>query len=111
MPEPEPGRSTPAAAAIVAACDHDPPDHADPHPRLFDDLDDDRVHERLFALWQEGLLNAEWDPESEETEWWLTDFGLELCERDLVRAYVQATDHEIEFDTGPAPLVDPREVQ
>jgi len=98
------------AEIIVEKCDHDPPNHVDAHPRLFDDLADEDLHEYLFKLWRKGILDAKWDEDDEETEWWMTEFGVELHEQGLVRPYIEATENEIELETGPALRVDPAEV-
>lgn len=94
-----------AVRQIVELCEHDPPDRAeDPHPKLFTDLEDDRIHSSLFKCWQKGLLHASWDEEHEETNWWLSSFGEELCERGLVRPYVEGLEGELEIDATPAAM-------
>lgn len=99
------------AQQILDACEHSPPENVDPHPKLFDDLEDDRTSNALFTLWQKGIVDAEWDEDGEGTDWWLTHFGAELCERGLVSAYVEATENSIEMDVSPSILVDPEELR
>lgn len=75
------------AEQIVEQLDTDPPTNVDPHPELFDDLEDDRLSSALFKLWQKGLLDAKY--EDGETKWWLTEFGVELVESGLYRVYIR----------------------
>lgn len=98
-----------AAEIVVEQCDADPIDNADPNPKLFSDLEDKSLHDSLFDLWQKGVLDAEWDDGDQETKWWLTEFGVELCERDLVEYYVRAVDEDIRIDTAQPTLLDPLE--
>lgn len=92
-----------AARRIVELCAHDPPDRAEePNPKLFTDLEDDRVSSALFKCWQKGLLYAQWDEDHEETAWRLSHFGEEVCERGLLRPYVQAIEGDLEIDATPA---------
>lgn len=99
-----------AAEVIVDQLETEPPDNVDPHPRLFDDLEDDSMSQSLFKLWRKGIVDAEWDEEGEGTDWRLSHFGVELHEKGLTRAYIEATEQEVEFDVSPNVLVDPEEV-
>jgi len=93
------------AQQIVELCDHDPPDRVeDPHPKLFTDMEGERVDSALFKLWQKGVLDAEWDEDAEETRWWLTHFGVGLNERGLVRPYIHALENEFQIDATPAAM-------
>lgn len=100
---------TELAQMIVDQLENDPPDHYDPHPKLFSDLEDKSLHDSLFKLWRKGILDAEWDPEEEGTDWWMTEFGVELHDAGLTRAYVTALEKEIQLDVGPDARVDPEQ--
>jgi len=95
----------PTAERIVEKCDTDPPDNVDPHPKLFSDLDGGRLDEPLFDLWKMGVINAEWDEEDQATRWRLSEFGVELNERGLVRPYVASLEGEVKIDAGPQAFV------
>lgn len=93
------------AQKIVDQCEHEPPDRIeDPHPDLFTDVEGERIDSALFKLWQKGIVDAEWDEEDQATRWWLTHFGVELCERGLLRRYVVALENDIQIDATPASM-------
>lgn len=87
---------------VVEQCDRDPPERAkNPHPKLFSDFEKDRVSDALFRLWRKGLLYAEWDEEDQCTRHTLSHFGEEVCERGLLRTYVEAMESEGQIDATP----------
>ncbi len=92
------------AQKIVDRCETNPPQDVDGHPDLFSDLDDKNLHESLFKLWQKGMLVAKWDDGHQETSWALSEFGVELGEKGLAEAYIEATENEIQIDVSPALL-------
>lgn len=98
-------RKVNAAEWIVQQCEHDPADNVDPHPDLFSDLDDDRLSDALFKLWRKGVVNAEWDEDEQATLWNLSHFGVEICERGLLRQYVEALENDIQIDAPPGAFV------
>ncbi len=85
---------------IIEQCDTEPPTEVEGHPDIFSDLEDERVHNALLELWQIGVVDAEWDEEDEGTDWWLTEFGVELEERGLTRPYITATEEEIQVNAS-----------
>ena len=103
-------RTTPAAQVIIDQLETEPPNNVDPHPRLFDDLEDDKTSDALFKLWRKGIVDAEWDEDGEGTDWRLSHFGVELHEKGLAWAYIHATENEIELDVQPSLLVYREEV-
>ena len=93
---------------IVDQCDADPPQNVPDNERMFSDLEDDRMSDALFKLWQKGVLEAHWDEEAGETAWNLTHFGVELNEKGLTRAYVMALEDEIHVEASPDVLEAPQ---
>lgn len=89
-----------AAEMIEDMCTTDPPDHGKPHPDLFSDFEDHTVHMALFELWEKGIIDADWNEEHEESEFWLTAFGTELEERGLTKLYVTAVEQDVEIETN-----------
>jgi len=75
---------------IEAVCDTSPEKNIDMHPRLFTDVGSGRGKDELKDLWQWGLVDAQWNEQTEETEWSTSEFADELQERGLQDIYVSA---------------------
>lgn len=86
---------------IVDMCTTDPPERGKKHPDLFSDLEGEELHMALYELWSKGIIDADWNEEHEESEWWLTAFGVELEERGLTKLYVTAIEEDIELQDWP----------
>lgn len=81
-----------------------PPNHYERDPRLFSDVDDDDLTNRLLELWSYGIVKAKWSEEKETSLYKLTDFGEELARSDLTEAYLSAMriGESIESSESPA---------
>jgi hypothetical protein len=89
------------AAKIVEQCDASPPMEMPDDDRIFTDIEDDRTSKALLNLYRKGVVEAKYDEEAGETRWALTEFGVELCERGLYRAYIASLEDEIQLDATP----------
>lgn len=82
---------------ILDLCDSEPPSRLeDPNPRMFSDLDDDKLSRTLFRMWRAGILEAEF--EEGATHWWLSEFGVEIGQRGMIQEYADAIENEDDRD-------------
>lgn len=92
------------ANRIVEQCETSPPQEIDGHEDIFSDLEGEKMHDYLMKLWQMGLLDAQWNEDSEYTEWQATRFAVELREKGLLRAYIMAMQNELVIEASTSIL-------
>jgi len=86
---------------LEAACESNPSNNVDGHPRLFTDVSDAAGKKELKDLWQWGLVEAQWNETEERTEWKTSPFADELEAKGLQDLYVSACRGDIPETSQP----------